>query len=135
MRAINNFALECHAGEYQSRPSRSRLLRDGTALDISLPGYSLLRQYATVGGYLFVTDYDCPFEEKTCFTLVDKDLERVLSSRAIGWMYGSFSLDDLFWHDERNFTAVLSGQSYHLKIRKFYIPYLHPKLGFGAISK
>ena len=129
MREITDFSLERHAGEYETWPGRSRLLRDGVPLSLTLPGYTLLRQYRTVDGYLFVTDYDCPYEEVVNFILTDKKLGRILGERSVGWMYASFWLDDLFWQDERNFAAVLSGKTVHFTIRKFSIPYLRPKLG------
>lgn len=129
MRATTTFSLERHAGEYATWPPRSRLIHDGAVLPLTLPGYTLLRQYAAVDGYLFVTDYDCPFEEKTCFILVDKSLNRILSERGFGWIYASFCLDDLFWRDERNFTAVISREPFLFTIRRVSIPYLYPKLG------
>ncbi len=130
MREINAFSLERHSGEYQTWPLRSRLIQDGTPQALTLPGYCLLRQYATPDGYLFVTDYDCPFEEMTNFILVDKGIRRVLCERGIGRMYTSYSLDDLFWRDERNFTAILSGERFVFTIRSFHIPHLYPKLGY-----
>ena len=129
MQEINCFSLEGHTGEYETWPLRSRLFRGGTVLPLTLPGYSLLRQYATVEGYLLVTDYDCPYEEETNFILVDKDCKRILGERSFGTPYASWFLEDLFWHDDRRFTAIISGTPISFKIRSFYIPYLYPKIG------
>lgn len=128
MREITEFSLERHAGEYATWPLRSRLIRNGAMQDLTLPGYDLLRQYETVAGYLFVTDYDCPFEEMTHFVLVDANLSRVLCDRSFGWMYASFWLDELFWHDERHFSAVLSHYRYDFAFRSFSIPLLLPRI-------
>ncbi|MDR3629516.1 MAG: hypothetical protein P4L42_04200 [Desulfocapsaceae bacterium] len=129
MDPINTFSLERHAGEYHTWPPRSRLIHNGIILDLSLPGYDLIRQYDTIDGFLFVTDYDSPYGEATNFIFVDKRVERVLSERSFGGMYASFWLEDLFWHDARNFTALLSGCEYVFTIRSFFIPYFYPKLG------
>jgi hypothetical protein len=124
----NIFSLQRHVGEYHTWPQRSRLLREGTPLPVTLPGYDLLRQYETVDGYLFVTDYDCPFEEKINFILVGKGCKRILSERGLGAMYASYYLNDLSWQDERHFTAIISGLPFKYTIRKYSIPYLYPKL-------
>ena len=133
MREIDTFSLEHHTGEYHTWPLRSRLVLNGAMLQLSLPGYDLIRQFALADGYLFVTDYDCPFEEKTCFILVDKKISRIRSERSFGRMYSSYWLKDLIWQDERNFTAIISGEPYAFTIRSWYIPYIYPKLGVRAL--
>lgn len=129
MREISTFSLERHVGEYSTWPQRSRLIQKGTKLALTLPGYDLIRQYDTVNGYLFVTDYDCPFEEATCFILVDKKIRRILSERSFSGMYADYWLQDLIWQGERNFTAILSAEAVAFTIRSLYIPYIYPKLG------
>lgn len=129
MREIKEFSLERHAGEYEIWPKRSRLLRDGTPLSVTLPGYNLVRQYDTVDGYLFVTDYDCMYEEITNFIFVDKNTKWILSERAIGQIYSTFLLDDIIWQSERHFTAILSKIPFLFTIRHYFVPYLYPKLG------
>lgn len=129
MHESKQFSLERHTGEYRTWPLCSRLIQDGITLNLTLPGYDLLRQYETVDDYLFVTDYDCPFEEITNFILVDKACRRILCKRSFGWMYATFLLDDLFWQDERHFTAIISGHPFQFTIRKYFVPFLYPKLG------
>lgn len=131
MQEVSNFSLERHAGEYETWPLRSRLIRDGVSLGITLPGYDLLRQYEAIDSYLFVTDHDCPFEESTCFILVDKALKRILSERSLGAWYSSYWLKELFWEDERHFTAMISQLPFRFTIRKWYIPWLRPKLSLS----
>lgn len=130
VRKINIFSLQRHVGKDETWPLRSRLLRDGTPLPITLPGYCLLRQYETVDGYLFVTDYDCIFEEATSFILVDKECKWRLSEHTFGHMYASYLLDDISWQDERHFTAIISGVPVKHTIRRFSIPFLYPKMGY-----
>ena len=131
MREVTQFSLENHAGEYETWPLRSRLICGKRLLPLTLPGFSLLRQYSTIDGYLFVTDYDCQFEEKTNFILVNKDYDRILCERGIGGPYTSCLLDDLSWHDERHFIAMISGEHIFFSIRSFSIPYLYPKLVYS----
>jgi hypothetical protein len=97
----HHFALEQHTGAYETWPLQSRLVVDGIMHPVSLPGYMLLNQFEIPDGYLLVTDFYCPFEETTCFVLLNHALE-ILATRSFGAMYCSFMLDTLSWVDERN---------------------------------
>jgi hypothetical protein len=89
MNSISRFSLESHGGPYETWPLKSRLLLDGKLTGTSLAGYSLLHQFEIADGYFLVHDCDCPFEEMTHFTLLDREL-RVLSSRGMGAPYASW---------------------------------------------
>ncbi len=130
MREIKDFSLERHTGEHETRPLRSRLRRNGEPLSLTLPGYILLRQYATVDGYLFVTDHDCLYEEGTNFILVDEACKRIIGKHVLSAAYVDTFLGDIFWQDERHFTAIMRGSETLLEftISRFSIPYLYPKL-------
>jgi hypothetical protein len=128
MKPINRFTLQKHDGPYEKWPLRSRLFLDGNPTEISLPGYTLLHQFETPGGYILVTDYDCPFEEITNFALVSKQL-RVQSCRWLGWMYETFLLERIEWIDDRTFTAYFCGNfCCRLTVRSWGIPYIRPRL-------
>lgn len=127
MKPISRFSLESHDGPYESWPLRSRLLADGAPTPVTLPGYVLVHQYETEDGYLLVTDYDCLFEEATCFTLVSRDL-RVLASREIGAPYRSFLLTGLEWIDARRLVASFSQVRMRITLRPSGIPLLRPRL-------
>jgi hypothetical protein len=104
-RITNRFALEKHAGRYESWPLKTRLLVDSTLTDVHVPGYSLLHQFSCDDGFLLITDYDCPFEEATGFTLLNADLQ-LAATRTLAVPYGSFLLDKIEWLDQRNLIAV-----------------------------
>jgi hypothetical protein len=125
---IARFTLERHAGPYERWPSRSRLFADGRATATRVPGCSLLHQFRMDDGYLLVTDYDCPFEEVTAFTLLDERL-RVVAERKIGWMYNTFLLTGLRWLDGRRLVASFGDDWQVLvTIRRRGFPLLHPRL-------
>lgn len=86
------FSLETHDGPYEDWPLRSRVLADGAPTTTKLSGYNLLHQFAVTSGYLLITDFDCPFEETTVFTLLDPALQ-ILAKKSLGVPYGSFLLD------------------------------------------
>jgi hypothetical protein len=128
MTAVNRFALQGHDGPYESWPLESRLIADGMPTKTKLPGYTLLHQFETAGAYLLITDYDCPFEERTSFVLLGKSL-RVLSCRALGGWFASFLLQDIEWIDGSHFIAVFNGDDrWRLTIRAWGIPLLRPRL-------
>ena len=128
MKPIDRFTLEKHDGPYETWPLRSRLSLDGKPTDISLPGYTLLHQFETSNGYILVTDYDCPYEEITSFTLISKQL-RLQSCRWLGWMYETFLLERIEWTDDRTFTAFFCGNlCCRLTVRSWGIPYVRPRL-------
>ena len=107
MHPIDRFALERHAGPYESWPHRTRLLDRAAPTQLKLGGYALLHQFEMAGGFLLVLDDDCPHEEITSFYLLGPDL-RVLSRRWLGVPYGSFFLRAIEWIDERRFVADFS---------------------------
>jgi hypothetical protein len=126
---IDRFELQAHTGPYQSWPGRSRLIVDGELHSTAVPGYTLLRQYALSDGFLLVTDFDCPFEESTCFVLLSPYL-RVLSHRTLGGMYSSFLLKRVQWCTERELVAsFIDHGDWRLTIRSWSVPYLRPRLG------
>lgn len=96
MREIKNFSVERHAGESDTWPLRSRLLRDGEPWPLTLPGRFMLRQYVTVDGYLFVTDYGCLYEEITNFILADEGCKRVIGKYVLDAAYVNTFLDEIF---------------------------------------
>jgi len=134
-RPISRFALEAHPGPYEKWPSRSRLLDAGAPTRRRIPGYTLLHQYELPDGYLLVTDYDCPFEEMTVFTLLGPDL-RTLSCRRIGAPYNSFLLTGLEWNGEREFVAAFGSDCrFRFTVRPRGIPLLRPRLAVRRLAE
>ena len=128
MTALTEFSLEKHSGPYESWPLKTRLLRNGEPISLLLPGYSLLHQFSTEQGFLFITDDDCPMEEVAHFILCDSDL-RCVSSRFVGWAYCSFILERVEWLDPRHLLAVFDHDDpWLVTIRSWGIPYLLPRL-------
>lgn len=106
--SLTEFSLQPHDGPYESWPVQTPLLRHGEPTGASLDGYQLLQQYALAdGGFLFITDFDCPFEETTVVTLMDAQL-RLRDRRKLGAMYNSFLFESLTWVDERRFDLRLA---------------------------
>jgi hypothetical protein len=135
MKAISRFTLEQHDGPYKTWPPRSRLFLDGEPTGIRLPGFVLLHQFETSDGYILVTDYDCPFEEITNFTLLNKKL-RLQSCRWLGWIYESFLLQRIEWLDDCTFIAVIYHEHrYRFTIRSWWIPYIRPRLKMKYLGK
>jgi hypothetical protein len=133
VKPIGRFALERHAGPYESWPLRSRLLLDGAPTRVTLPGYVILHQFETKPGFLIATDCDCPYEEATTFALLAADL-RVLSIRTFSTMYGSFLLDALEWIDASHLVATFhGGLRYRITIRERGIPFVRPRLGVRRV--
>ncbi|HSC79715.1 MAG TPA: hypothetical protein VLC08_05145 [Chitinolyticbacter sp.] len=115
--APTRFALQSHPGPYDTWPLTSALLQDGEPTRVRLPGYVLLAQYETVAGLLFITDYDCPFEEATAFTLYGADLSRRLGRKEFVVPYGSWSFKALDWLDARNALVHFYGdECWHLQL-------------------
>lgn len=116
-RALTRFALQSHSGPYETWPSSSVLLRDDEPAGVRLPGYALLAQYETVAGLLFITDYDCPFEEATAVTLYTADLSWRLGCKQFAVPYGSWSFKALDWLDARNALIHFHGdECWHLQL-------------------
>ncbi|WAW09952.1 hypothetical protein NB640_12130 [Oxalobacter vibrioformis] len=131
MLEITRFSLEKHRGPYEKWPLKTRLVADGAMLDLTIGGYTLLRQFETEAGYLLVTDYDCMYEEVISFTLIDKACTRVLSHRQIGAPYQTYWLGDVIWKDPWRFEATIENSDViaSFTIRKFHIPGFYPQLG------
>jgi hypothetical protein len=124
------FSLARHTGPYEAWPLKTPLLIHGAHTGISVPGYVLLAQFSTLEYHLLVTDYDCPFEERTEFILLDKDKTRVLDCRDIGGAYASFLFDGLDWTDPLHFSARISGLegAFHFTLRSFGFSHVFHRL-------
>ena len=122
------FSLERHDGPYEKWPSRSHLIVNGHQSSVRIPGYSILKQFAVPDGYLLVTDFDCPYEETTCFSLLDEK-SRLLSYRMLCVPYGSFNLDAFEWVDsQRALVTFWKDDQWMLTIRPWGIPFLRPRV-------
>lgn len=104
---LTEFSLQPHDGPYESWPVQTPLLRHGKPTGASLAGYQLLQQYALTDGYLFVTDFDCPYEEAIVVTLMDTQL-RVRDRRKFSSLYKSFLFESLTWRDDHRFDLRLA---------------------------
>lgn len=134
MNPISKFSLEAHDGPYEKWPLKSRLLLDGKPTGTSLAGYSLLHQFEIADGYFLVHDWDCPFEEKTHFTLLGHEL-RVLSSHGLGAPYWSWLLTGFRAIDETHFEATFGeGDRWSINIRPWGIRYLYPRITMQRIQ-
>lgn len=134
MNPISKFSLESHSGPYEKWPLRSRLLLDGKPTRASLAGYSILHQFEIAEGYFLVHDWDCPFEEKTHFTLLSGDL-RVLSSLGLGAPYYSWLLTGFQAIDESHFEAAFGeGDRWSVAIRPWGIRYVYPRITLHRIQ-
>ena len=96
---LDRFALQAHSDEYASWSAYSPLIIDGVLSTTKIRGYQLLHQFDTPLGFLLITDEDCPYEEATSFTLLDRHSFKRLSERTLAVPYGSFSLEDIAWLD------------------------------------
>ncbi len=133
MNSISKFSLQSHSGPYEDWPLKSRLLLDGKPTRACLPGYSILHQFQIADGYFLVHDWDCPFEEKTHFTLLSHEL-RVLSSRALGAPYRSWLLTGFRAIGETQFEATFEGDAWAVHIRPWGIRYLYPRITMHRIQ-
>jgi hypothetical protein len=126
--AISRFSLETHSGPYDKWPLKSRLICDGELTGTQLAGYSLLYQFETPAGYFLVHDWDCPFEEMTHFTLLDRRL-RVLSSRAMGAPYASWLLIGIRAIDSTCFEVTFAERDrWRVTLRPWGLHYLYPRI-------
>jgi hypothetical protein len=133
MQTTTCFSLERHEGPYETWPLRTRLLIDGVPSATRVPGYALLHQFATPGGYVLVTDCECPFEEATSCVLLDKK-SQLLSSRTLSIPYGSYQLETIEWLDDHNARLTFRDHDHWLlTIRPWGIPLLRPRLRLGRI--
>jgi hypothetical protein len=93
METLRAFSLKPHDGEYETWPLTSELLRDANPTGKRLPGYVMEAQYRCGDGrYLFVTSWDCLFEESLEIILTDADFKGV-DRKSLGAMYSSTWLE------------------------------------------
>jgi hypothetical protein len=92
MEAIKSFALAKHNGPYESWPLETEVLKTGIPTKRKLPGYILEGQFQHRDFYVFVTSWDCMFEESLEIVLTDSDLN-VLDRQSIGAMYSATWLE------------------------------------------
>ena len=83
MKKISRFALDAEALAQDPEATHAPLLVDGVRTRYKLEGVRLVDQYETDGGYLIFTDCDCPYEELTFVTLLNKDF-KPLHSKMLG---------------------------------------------------
>ena len=134
MQEVSLFSLERHEGPYEKWPLRTRLLVNGEPSRTRLPGYTLLRQFATDYGFLLVTDYDCPFEETTNFILLDSESMGITSYRQFFVPYSSFSLDTFEWIDRESAQVTFyKDDRWLLTLRPGGIPFISPRLRFQRV--
>ena len=134
MSAVSRFSLQTHSGPYEKWPLKSRLICDNQLTGTQLAGYSLLYQFETPAGYFLIHDWDCPFEEMTHFTLLDRKL-RVLSSRALGAPYSSWLLTHLKEIDDACFEATFGdGDKWRITLRSWGIRYLYPRIALRQLQ-
>lgn len=130
---ISRFALAVPPGPYEKRPLRCCLLEDGAPTRAMLPGYVLLHQFELSEGYLFITDFDCPHEEATVFSLASPTL-RDIESATLGGAYVTFLLRDVEWLEEDRLHAVFCDDDrWELLIRPKR--FLRPRLRLRRVSK
>jgi hypothetical protein len=92
MKEVDQFTLETHGGPYETRPLVSRLFESGQATPAQLPGYVIEGAYRCGEGHLFITSWDCPFEESNDFTLLNEDY-KIVATAGLGSMYTSYLLE------------------------------------------
>ena len=83
MKKISRFSLDMDVIAQDPEATHASLLVDGVRTPYKLEGVSLVDQYETESGYLIFTDCDCPYEELTFVTLLDKGF-KPLHSKMLG---------------------------------------------------
>ncbi len=83
MTKISRFSLDMDVIAQDPEATHASLLVDGVRTPYKLEGVSLVDQYETESGYLIFTDCDCPYEELTFVTLLDKGF-KPLHSKMLG---------------------------------------------------
>ena len=83
MKKISRFSLDMEALAQDPEATHAPLLVDGVRTRYRLEGVRLVDQYEMNGGYLIFTDCDCPYEELTFVTLLDKGF-KPLHSKMLG---------------------------------------------------
>ena len=92
MHTIDDFSLHPRHGPDGPTGQTSRLLCAGTDTGTELPGYVLDAQYQHDGGYLFVTSWDCLFEESLTVSVTDPAL-RIVAQADISVPYATVWLE------------------------------------------
>lgn len=133
---INRFSLRVPSGERDSWPKRVQLVVDGKPTSLTVSGYALLYQFETSCGFVLVTDFDCPYEEAVCFTLIDKSLGKVESERCVGSPYCSYWLERFVWRDDHRFDAYFRNEPdrWEFSIRRWGIPLVRQKLTMARVK-
>lgn len=131
---ITEFALERSDESNGSVQEHSKLLRHGIDTGTRLEGVELLYQIECDIGFLFIVDFDCPFEESIHFIYVNRDL-KVVSSRIFGAPYTSCWISSLTFLQNGTIQFVLNDHSvWNLKIRPWGIPVVFPQLSFRRLQ-
>jgi hypothetical protein len=111
----------------------SQLFRDGKPIPLHVEGSVLRHQFHTTQGYLFITDYDCPFEEITHITLCSHDFH-LLSRRSFMGLFSSYPLDRMECLDhERLLLDFGPKQRWLLSLRPRGFPYLRPRIQLARV--
>ena len=87
MKKISRFSLDMEALAQDPEATHAPLLVDGVRTRYRLEGVRLVDQYEMNGGYLIFTDCDCPYEELTFVTLLDKGFKPVHSKMLGKFVY------------------------------------------------
>jgi Domain of unknown function (DUF4166) len=118
MQSINEFSLQIHSGPYEKWPTKSFLYRHGEATKTRLAGYTLLHQFALNEHYLLISDFDCPFEEATVFSLLDQAL-KIVATRTFSAPYSSWFLTKLELADSTRLIAYFGEEEvWEIEARK-----------------
>lgn len=108
---------------------------DGELTRTRIPGYCLLHQFKTQFGYLLITDFDCPFEEATSFSLLSFS-NQLLSHHTLGVPYGSFNLERIDWIDETSAKVVFyEKDQWLLTLRPRRIPFIWSRIQLRRIRE
>jgi hypothetical protein len=134
MSAISRFSFPAHSGPYEKWPLKSQLFCDGQPTGTELAGYALLHQFETPTGYFLVHDWDCPFEEMTHFTLLDRKFH-ILSSRALGAPYQSWLLTGIEASGDNCFEATFGDRdNWRITLRPWGLRYLYPRIALQRLD-
>jgi hypothetical protein len=101
-------------------PLTSLLLDRGLPAGTLVPGYLLERQFCLRGesdDYLLISSYDCPYDESTEFTLLDRDF-RIRGRSSLGGCYTSFGLDEVAIVGECELRLRFDDDWWRLEIRQ-----------------
>ncbi|WP_104399754.1 hypothetical protein [Vibrio penaeicida] len=77
MENIDQFTIQPHKGNYETRPLESCLFYSGRPLDFNVPGYVIEEQYECDGYFLLLLSWDCVFEEGCEVVVISKSFDLV----------------------------------------------------------